>query len=180
MNSLFSPSGTMARGSYLAHSLVAALATVAGIVAMNYALSLALPAYLGPLFFLVTMAFILIAAAASPLILPLLVAGYILLHSASLCLWQPGALDIPLALLSFAVAVAGILRLFALAVRRRRDAGKSALSAFALPGGLYVGAAALGMGLMEHGIFALLFFPLPIAVQCLMLFQPSRRSHPQA
>ncbi len=179
MNNPFSWRAPMGRGSYLLQSIMPAVIFAVALIAMQLALAAVLPTFLGPLSALIALAIILVAASANPLVLPLGGSSFALLVYGFPNLMMPKLpmeTGILLALLCFALAVGCILRLLALTMRRRRDAGTQAYTDFALPAVLYAVGIVLSFALLAVGetatIFAACFFP-PVAIHCKLLLKQS-------
>ncbi len=179
MNTPFSWHSPIGRTPYLLQSIAPALMFAVALIAMQLSLASTLPPYLGPLFALIAYVILLVAASSNPLVVPLggstlalLVSGFpnLLLPKLSI------ATGISLALLCFAIMVACLLRLIALTLRRCRDAGTQASSAFALSASLYVGGVVLAFGLRGHDEAVAIYILcalLPVALQCWLLLKPT-------
>ncbi len=181
MNNPFSSHAPMSRRCYLLQSIAPAVIFSASLIAMQLLLASTLPMFLGPLFALIALVIILVAASTNPLVVPLGGSTFAFLAYSfpNLTLPKlPMATGVTLALLCLAIVVTCTLYLTALTMRRRRDASTQEYTDFALPAVLYVGGMILACTLLPYGepitiVIACLF--LPVAIHCRLLLKPTSK-----
>ncbi len=175
-------SGPLGRREYAARSAVAALA-------FGFCFLLMTASFTG-LFFhggsillgLLLVLSLFVAATSCPFVLPLLVLEYFFFPFACYSIELPFAdmscwsalLLFPLSLLLTLIC---ILRLMALAVRRRRDAGKYPPNVFAYSGLTLIMLPVI-CNISQSEVAGLLWLALLAALQCRMLFHPTRPQTP--
>ncbi len=112
--------------AWLGHGAAASLIFVVALTAMQISLAAFLPPWMGPLFAMIFLVVALIASSASPMVVLIFILGY---QAAAYGLEGAripdcsSAIGAPLAIFFALVALVFCLRLIALAVRRRHDAG---------------------------------------------------------
>ncbi len=181
MNNPFSWHSPIGRTPYLLQSIAPAVIFSVALIAMQMSLASTLPSYLGPLFALIALAIILVAASTNPLVVPLGGSTLALLESCFPNLLLPKLpleTGIFLALLCLTIEVVCILRLIALTMCRRRDAGIQEYTDFALPFVLYLGGMVLACGLLAYGETATVLISclvLPVAIHSRLLLKPTSK-----